>query len=105
MDIPKNGSEQAAISLAPLETDMTMDDFLESELEIYEYMEGKLVPIPPTPVEHGNISMNLSLSLGQHSACTGKSIGTHLCALYRFQDRWLCANTRYCFCFLSPDTR
>lgn len=66
MDIPKNGSEQAAISLAPLETDMTVDDFLESELEIYEYVEGKLIPIPPTPVEHGNISMNLSLSLGQH---------------------------------------
>ena len=66
MDIPKNGYEQAAISLAPLETDMTVDDFLESELEIYEYVEGKLIPIPPTPVEHGNISMNLSLSLGQH---------------------------------------
>ncbi len=66
MGIPKNGYEQAAISLAPLETDMTVDDFLESELEIYEYVEGKLIPIPPTPVEHGNISMNLSLSLGQH---------------------------------------
>ena len=46
MSIPKNGYEQAAISLAPLETDMTVDDFLESELEIYEYVEGKLIPIP-----------------------------------------------------------
>ena len=27
MDIPKNGSEQAAISLAPLETDMTLRGF------------------------------------------------------------------------------
>ena len=66
MNILKEGHEQAAISLTPLQTDMTVDDFLESESEIYEYVAGKLIPIPPTPVEHGNISMNLSLSLGQH---------------------------------------
>ena len=48
MDIPRNGYEQAAISLAPLETDMTVDDFLDSELEGYEYVEGKLIPMAPT---------------------------------------------------------
>lgn len=45
MDIPKNGYEQAAISLAPLETDMTLEEFLESDLEGYEYVTGKLIPI------------------------------------------------------------
>ena len=47
MDIPKNGYEQAAISLAPLETDMTLEDFLESDLEGYEYAKGKLIPMAP----------------------------------------------------------
>ena len=66
MGIPKNGYEQAAVSLAPLETDMTLEDFLESDLEGYEYMKGKLIPMPPPTMEHGEISMNLSLLLGVH---------------------------------------
>ena len=64
MDIPKNGYEQAAISLAPLETDMTLEDFLESDLEGYEYAKGKLIPMAPPTMEHGEISMSLSLLLG-----------------------------------------
>ena len=66
MDIPKNGYEQAAISLAPLETDMTLDEFCQSDLEGYEYFNGALIPIAPTTMEHGEISMNLSLLLGLH---------------------------------------
>lgn len=66
MDIPKNGHEQAAISLAPLETDMTLEDFLESDLEGYEYVEGKLIPMAPSTMEHGEISMNLSFLLSLH---------------------------------------
>ena len=66
MDIPKNGYEQAAISLAPLETDMTLEEFLESDLEGYEYMKGKLIPMAPPTMEHGEISMSLSLLLGVH---------------------------------------
>ena len=31
MDIPKNGYEQAALSLAPIETDMTLEEFLQSD--------------------------------------------------------------------------
>ena len=38
---------------------MTLEEFLESDLEGYEYIEGELVPMPPTSVEHGDISMNL----------------------------------------------
>ena len=66
MDIPKNGYEQGAISLAPLETDMTLEDFLESDLEGYEYVEGKLIPMAPPTMEHGEISMNLSFLLSLH---------------------------------------
>ena len=66
MDIPKNGYEQAAISLAPLETDMTLEDFLQSDLEGYEYVKGKLIPMAPPTMEHGEISMNLSFLLNLH---------------------------------------
>ena len=66
MDIPKNGYEQAAVSLAPLETDMTLEDFLESDLEGYEYVKGKLIPMAPPTMEHGEISMNLSFLLSLH---------------------------------------
>ena len=66
MDIPRNGYEQGAISLAPLETDMTLEDFLESDLEGYEYVKGKLIPMAPPTMEHGEISMSLSLLLGVH---------------------------------------
>ena len=38
---------------------MTLEEFLESDLEGYEYIEGELVPTSPTSVEHGDISMNL----------------------------------------------
>ena len=66
MDIPKNGYEQAVISLAPIETDMTLKEFLESDLEGYEYAKGKLIPMAPPTMEHGEISMSLSLLLGVH---------------------------------------
>ena len=66
MDIPKNGYEQAAISLAPLETDMTLEEFLASDLEGYEYMKGTLIPMAPPTMEHGEISMNLGVLLSLH---------------------------------------
>jgi len=39
---------------------MTLEEFLESDLERYEYIKGELIPMPPTSVEHGYISVNLS---------------------------------------------
>ncbi len=66
MGIPKNGYEQAAISLAPIETDMTLDEFCQSDLEGYEYFNGALIPIAPTTMEHGEISMNIGIFLGLH---------------------------------------
>ena len=66
MNIPKNGYEQAALSLAPIETDMTLEEFLQSDLEGYEYVKGKLIPMAPPTMEHGEISMNLSFLLSLH---------------------------------------
>jgi len=43
---------------------MTLEEFLESDLEEYEYVKGELIPVPPTSAEHGRISTNLFLSLG-----------------------------------------
>ena len=66
MGILKEGHEQAAISLAPIETDMTLQDFLESDIEGYEYVKGALIPMPPTSGEHGDISSNIQWYLYSH---------------------------------------
>ena len=64
MRILKEGHKQATVSLAPIETDMTLEEFLQSDLEGYEYVKGKLIPMTPPTMEHGEISMSLSLLLG-----------------------------------------
>ncbi len=51
-------------NLSPETATMTLEEFLESDLEGYEYVKGKLVPMPPTSMEHGRISTNLFLPLG-----------------------------------------
>ena len=51
-------------SLPPETLTMTLEEFLESDLEGYEYVKGELVPVPPTSMEHGRISTNLFLPLG-----------------------------------------
>ena len=61
MDILKE--EQATLSLTPLATDMTVEDFLASDLEGYEYIKGELIPMPPTSGEHGDISSNVQGAL------------------------------------------
>ena len=53
-------------NLFPEKTKMTLEEFLESDLERYEYIKGELVPMPPTSVEHGDISMNLISSLNSY---------------------------------------
>ncbi len=66
MDPRKAAHEQAAISLTPIATDMTLEGFLESDLAGYEYVKGKLIPMAPPTMEHGEISMNISFLLGLH---------------------------------------
>ncbi|MDE0013357.1 MAG: Uma2 family endonuclease [Candidatus Poribacteria bacterium] len=61
--LPADGNPDALLSpeglpLRPIK--MTLEEFLESDLEGYEYIKGELIPMPPTSVEHGYISVNLS---------------------------------------------
>ena len=51
-------------NLPPETATMTLEEFLESDLEGYEYVKGELVPMPPTSMEHGRIRTNLFLPLG-----------------------------------------
>ena len=66
MDILKTEYEQAVISHTPIETDMSIDEFLQSDLERYEYVKGVLIPMPPTSGEHGDISSNIQWYLYSH---------------------------------------
>ena len=66
MDTIKINSEQATVPLTSIETDMTLEEFLESDLEGYEYVKRELIPVPPTSGEHGDISANLFLLLGPY---------------------------------------
>ena len=45
---------------------MTLEEFLENDLEGYEYVKGELVPMPSTSMEHGEISSNVLLHLSSH---------------------------------------
>ena len=47
-------------------TPMTLEEFLENDVEGYEYVKGELVPMSPASMEHGEISSNVHLSLGLH---------------------------------------
>ena len=65
--LPADGNPDALLSqeglpLRPIK--MTLQEFLESDLEGYEYIKGELIPVPPTSLEHGNITTNLFLPLG-----------------------------------------
>ena len=50
--------------LSPEIAKMTLEEFLESDLEGYEYVKEELVPMPPKSLELGGISTNVALSLG-----------------------------------------
>ena len=67
--LPADGNPDALLSqeglpLKPIK--MTLEEFLESDLEGYEYIKGELIPVPPTSGEHSRISVNLILPLGMY---------------------------------------
>ncbi|MDE0087116.1 MAG: Uma2 family endonuclease [Candidatus Poribacteria bacterium] len=45
---------------------MTLEEFLESDLEGYEYINGELVYMQPKSLELGGICANVALSLGKY---------------------------------------
>lgn len=54
------------IQEGPAQDTITMEEFLENDLEGYEYVKGELVPMAPPSMEHGEISVNIILPLGLH---------------------------------------
>ena len=65
--LPADGNPNALLSqeglpLRPIK--MTLEEFLKSDLEGYEYIEGELVPMLPKSLELGGISTNVALALG-----------------------------------------
>ncbi len=66
MHVPKNGYEQAEISLVPIKTDMTLEEFLAIDIEGYEYVKGELVPMPAASLLHGGISVRVIRYLDSH---------------------------------------
>ena len=59
---PPLASEEAP----PEPVKMTLEEFLASDLEGYEYIEGELIPTMPTSMKHGTISIELGSRLFQH---------------------------------------
>ena len=57
---------QSEVNLKSIKTDMTLEEFFESDLEGFEYIKGELVPMPPTTGEHGDISSNIQWYLQSH---------------------------------------
>ena len=45
---------------------ITLEEFLENDLEGYEYVKGELVAMPPPSMEHGEISVNIIRYLDRH---------------------------------------
>ncbi len=50
----------------PESVKMTLEEFLASDLEGYEYIEGELIPRMPTSLKHGKISTKISSRLLLH---------------------------------------
>ena len=45
---------------------MTMEEFLENDIEGYEYVKGELVPMAAAAIIHGKVGMNIILPLGSY---------------------------------------
>lgn len=50
---------------APEQNAMTLAEFLENDIEGYEYIKGALVPMPPATRIHSKISVNVIRHLDQ----------------------------------------
>ena len=50
----------------PENVTMTLEEFLENGLEGYEYVQGELIQMPATSVEHGLVGANVFLHLGPY---------------------------------------
>ncbi len=53
-------------SPAPVPGTMTLEEFLTSDLDDYEYVKGELVPMSATSLEHAELCVNISSFLRVH---------------------------------------
>ena len=58
--------EVAQGTRAPEEVSMTLAEFLENDIDGYEYVKGELVPMSPATRVHSKISINVILHLAPH---------------------------------------
>ena len=55
-----------SIQEIPVPRPMTLEEFLERDLEGYEYVKGKLVPMAAAAIVHGEIGSNVHFLLASH---------------------------------------
>ena len=86
-------------------TSMTLEEFLENDIEGYEYVKGELVPMSPTSMEHGEISSNvilhLSLHVFEHQLGRLYTAGT----TFRLRDRVVKPNVAFVSTERLPENR
>lgn len=64
--MPNPETNPESIQEIPAPDTMTLEEFLENDLEGYEYVKGELVPMSPSSMEHGEISSNVIRYLDSH---------------------------------------
>ena len=86
-------------------TPMTLEEFLENDVEGYEYVKGELVPMSPTSMEHGEISSNvirhLSLPVFEHQLGRLYTAGT----TFRLRDRIVKPDVAFVLTERLPENR
>ena len=55
-----------SIQEGPVPCTMTLEEFLENDLEGYEYIKGELVPRAAAAIVHGEIGSNVHFLLASH---------------------------------------
>ncbi len=61
-----NNLDQTDASLNQIDSDMTFEEFFDSDIKGYEFVNGELIKMSPPTMEHGEISMSLILPLGNY---------------------------------------
>ncbi len=59
-------NSEAVQELSSQSPTMTMAEFLENDLEGYEYVKGELVPMAAAAIVHGEIGVNIIIPLGSY---------------------------------------
>ena len=84
---------------------MTMEEFLENDLEGYEYVKGELVPIPPTSIKHGEICSNICIYLGAHVRTHQLGLVLALGTTFRLVDRVVKPDVAYLSTARVPENK